>query len=151
MKKLFFTFLFGTLTCALQINAQNPMWSLPSNTYEVLPNSPTPLPNPNLTWPIGYDGRSPSVAHNVQHDASGALLFFIVDGHIFDKDGLLIADVLGGDFGADELVIIPVPNKCNKYYIVGAEYYLAGESAYPRYYLLDMELPGIQTAPLVNY
>jgi DNA-binding beta-propeller fold protein YncE len=63
-------------------------------------------------------------SHNAAHSADGSLLFFIVDGNIYDYNGDFIDDVSGpGSItmtGSTECIILPVPNECNKWMIISA-------------------------------
>ena len=100
-KTLTFILLTLTLTSGL---AQLPLWSLPNQTIDMVTFTTSPLPtattypgttNP-ISWPSGYDGRAAEHAHNAMHDANGDLLFFIIDGYIFDKNGYLMSDEMQG-------------------------------------------------------
>lgn len=78
------------------------------------------LPQPGLP---NYDG---SIAHRsqmVRTNGDGCVLFFAVDGRIYDHDGYLIADAEAVGCqecmipGVMEMISIPVPGHCNLYYI----------------------------------
>jgi hypothetical protein len=94
-------------------NAQNPIWTLPSNNLVLDPSAPPesfPLPIPTFqqfqqrfpgTTQAAYDnqvnypymcyrGASALSASNSMVDANGELLFFIVDQFIYDKEGFCI-------------------------------------------------------------
>lgn len=144
--------------------AQLPLWSFPENTIDLtLPNyPPSPLPiatqdpnGVNISWPNGYDGRSAKVAHNIMHDKNGELLFFIVDGYIFDKKGWLISDEMANNYTGDgHFSIVPVPNDCNKYYILGSTLIYLGDYCVNNfvqdllYGVLDMGIQGYNVAPI---
>jgi hypothetical protein len=65
---------------------------------------------------------------NVQCDENGNVLFFIVDGNVYNGDGLLIADA-GSNvddracevcfFAGNEVHVIPVPGSCTRFYVIG--------------------------------
>ena len=50
------------------------------------------LPQPPGTDPNYYHGQPPRYSMNVQYDGYGRLLFFVIDGAIYDHEGFLIAD-----------------------------------------------------------
>lgn len=120
MKKLTLTF-FAAVLIALTspfANGQNNIWSLPPyyynhdlGTYDSLPQN-------------DYLGEESEYCHNAMQDKDGNLLFFIVDGRVFDKEGYLIGDMThsgGGTtyeiFGSTEILIVPYPADCDKYYL----------------------------------
>jgi hypothetical protein len=83
-------------------------------------------------------------------DANGNLLFFIIDGLIFNKDGHLLA-YMGPEalVGANELVIIPDPADCNRYYIFGDPKFTVANPIIvsPYYVLLDLSQVSITSTP----
>ena len=156
-KTLTFILLTLTLTSGL---AQLPLWSLPNQTIDMVTFVSTPLPTPTtypnspvpISWPDGYDGRTAKHAHNAMHDANGDLLFFIVDGYIFDKEGYLMSDEMQG-LGDGQISIVPVPQNCNQFYIIGSELttkYTCGNNFQHDLYCgtLDLTLPFNLVAPL---
>lgn len=74
----------------------------------------------------GYDGQKPKFAGNIQPKPDGTIDFFIMDGVIYDGQGNFIDEMIGVNgvglpivaTGASEMLIIPFPNQCNKYYII---------------------------------
>ena len=127
--------------------AQNPLWSLPSDYIDL--NGPHPLPTVSSSQ-YGYHGDPTECTSNAMPDANGDLLFFIVDGEIYDKDGYLIGVL---DFmlnssldtkGTAEIAIVPVPGNCSQYYIFMAgrkNYVNSFSSKEPVVALLDMSEP----------
>ena len=84
--------------------------------------------------PLGHDynGAPAQYAQNAQYDEHGKLLFFVVDGNIYDHEGYRMAD---NDQNANctdclmrgisEISIVLVPGTCDRYYII------AGKAAKP--------------------
>ncbi len=70
-----------------------------------------------------YHGEVPVHSHMVRTNGDGCVLFFEVDGNLYDHDGYLIADALGDECeqclepGVMEMISVPVPGFCDKYYI----------------------------------
>ena len=68
---------------------QNDFWSLPPNYYVNSSGSYLSLP----TGPVpgqDYQGQAAMHSHNAMQDANGNLLFFVIDGYVYDKDGYLM-------------------------------------------------------------
>ncbi len=130
--------------------SQNPIWTLPSNYWDnVLLPLPTPTPFGNYDpWEF-YDGHSANFGHNAMADANGNLLFFIVDGMIYDKDGYRIGEMLSDAPLSGELVrgkgawhIVPAPNNKGRYYLFGTDNLVItgpGSIVYPFYAILDFK------------
>lgn len=140
-----------TLHCCI-VQAQNNLWVVGDRLVDFnnsnLITTPT-LPQPTVDiamQPYVYSGQ---VARNNQYaefDQNGNLLFFIIDGNIYDNDGYLIADAY--DDGCEvcfpdnsltslfepnttnNLVVTKVPGHCDKYYL----------SVYANLSLLDLSL-----------
>ena len=67
-------------TCAA--TAQNNIWSQPDNFINFVSGSPSVTPMPAST--------SYQVCHNTCSDVNGNLLFFIVDGAVYDAQGIFV-------------------------------------------------------------
>lgn len=71
-----------------------------------------------------YAGEIASKSQVVRSDGSGHLIFFILDGRIFDAEGYLIADAAGSgciecvEPGVMEMHAVPVPGQCDLYFIL---------------------------------
>ncbi|MBE2189302.1 MAG: T9SS type A sorting domain-containing protein [Candidatus Kapabacteria bacterium] len=135
--------LFVGLQTNLNAQTQNNVWSLPSN---YLKNSaPLPLPNGPLLGQ-DYKGEQALHVHNAMQDANGNLLFFVMDGKVFDKDGYLIDEMYHSSFGTipggQEICIVPDPGNCQRYYIFSST---QGNFPRPFYSVLDLDLPNIWT------
>ncbi|MBE7441390.1 MAG: T9SS type A sorting domain-containing protein [Flavobacteriales bacterium] len=162
MKKL--TLIIFTIVAMISIspfaNGQNNVWSLPPN-YKI-GTVIDPLPKPTEANHIGsgftndptdpedgYDWQIPEYGHNAMQDVNGDLLFFIVDGYIYNKDGHLIF-IIEQDYsyyrpelaGANELLVLPDPEDCNKYYLFGDQpVVVPGSNAcYPMWGMFDLSV-----------
>src|SRR5690554_6178255 len=145
---LFLISIMGTIECA---HGQNSIWSLPPYYVENNAGTIDTIPLPTVSPPaLGYYGDPATTVSNAMQDANGDLLFFIVDGEIYDKEGYTIGIL---DFaintslsikGTAEVAIAPVPGNCAQYYII-----MAGRNSYtnslssklPVIALLDMSVP----------
>lgn len=104
---------------SLQAQQQSRLWSFPPNYIKYNP-APTPqIPLPQQTNTGDYQGQAPAFSHNAAHAPNGDLLFFVVDGTIYDKYGQLIAQT--GIKGSTECLVVPVPNQCEQWIIVAAD------------------------------
>jgi hypothetical protein len=149
------------------LNAQNTHWMMGNqivdftNTTDAIENSkPLPVPTENIPedypeW--GYAGQIAQLHQNAQFDADGNLLFFIVDGWIYNKDGYIIADAarlyqpgssedLNGEIevqaNAADIIISPVPNQCNLFYLILAEVHSGNSPQLQAHYMiLDTDGP----------
>ena len=109
MKKLILTFAHLLILTSLfaQPLTQNTIWSLPPNYIEHTQfgpvSQPLPIPtdafSPGSGFPNdpndlsdGYDGQISEYSHNAMQDASGNILFFIVDDKVYNKDGYAFID-----------------------------------------------------------
>ncbi len=140
MKRKITLIIVCTLLSIINFIAQNSLWSLPSNfldgTFQLddLPDPGNPVSamhQVGQNWPEYYDGRPASHASNMMPDENGNIRFFIIDGYVYDANGVLL-DIFTLSFSGDllddepirgyyEFGICPVPNECNKYYIIGAD------------------------------
>lgn len=140
MKKILFPFL---ILLGWQYYSQSPILSVPQYYRDVLNSTTILLPKPDPTnWNSGtygqeyygldheaYDGRPSIGGHNIMYDENGDLLFFVIDGTIFDKDGWIM-DIMGDELnyggmsllGESQYVIVPHIKDCNKYFIIGSTF-----------------------------
>ena len=151
-----------SVMCSTLSYAQNPGVILAPNYIPDIEFNPTPIPLPlaqdyfgqaivvpNTNPDIGYAGQSAENASNIMLDASGDILFFIVDEYIYDKNGQFIGfldglNSLNKGKGASEILIIPSSTFCNRYYIVTSIVSsVGGFQKTPAYYELDMDIPNI--------
>ncbi|MEN9347850.1 MAG: hypothetical protein RLZZ77_1361 [Bacteroidota bacterium] len=131
--RLFLCLIISIFLSANFVHSQAPLWIMGnklvdfSSTVPEVSDLPQPGTNPNLH----YTGQIPQKGQSCQFDNNGDLLFFIIDGSIFDAEGYLIAKGVssildltstqlvpnqvpfyGGDIG-----ITSVPGFCDKFYI----------------------------------
>jgi len=146
------------------VKAQDPLWMIGSSQIHFpqtsgIDVSTSALPHsfdPNIPDEYEYQGQIAERTQNIQYDDEGKVLFFVVDGNIYNRDGLLIAD--GAEdiddrdcevcfLGGTQVHIIPVPGSCTRYYVLGLFFNdfnrdaaAAAESAMLRWGVLDMAL-----------
>ena len=120
---LILTSLFLGIVFCSNGQSQNSNWSLPPYNVDVSATFVTNLPTT-------YTANN---ASNMQLDANGDILFYIVDNEVRDVDGDLIGDfrqfyesanwlpyMCMGLAYTSEILIIQDPNNCNRYYIVSS-------------------------------
>lgn len=128
MKKLLLTLL--VLLTYNWCVAQNKLWSLPDQQMDFGGGTPSfsQLPQPGCT--DCYDGHIPEFSHNIMYDAYGDLLFFIIDGDVYDNEGYMIGNGIvnhpstsfyGLPPGHTEYIVVPVPEECDRWYLIGAD------------------------------
>ncbi|HRD53837.1 MAG TPA: hypothetical protein PKY96_14440, partial [Flavobacteriales bacterium] len=89
--------------------------------------------NPNYTAAVQYHGQLAQRSQHARTTGDGRLLFFEVDGNLYDGDGYLIADARAQgcteclEPGVMEFVSVPVPGSCNLFYLFSA----MGRATYP--------------------
>ena len=100
-------------------------WSLPPNKVDFVPPPPTASPLEDGIGVLAYQaGQQADANHNLMHDKNGNLLFFIVDGNIYDARGEFIDGVdflglpSGFPIGGPEYLIVPVPGSDMEYYLI---------------------------------
>ncbi|MCF8411753.1 MAG: hypothetical protein K9G31_10710, partial [Crocinitomicaceae bacterium] len=98
---------------------------------------------------LNYAGEQAESCHNAMQDANGNLLFFMVDDKLYDKDGYFIDYVAWNNIqvkGTSEIVFVPDPVNCQKYYIIAAGravYDASFTSKTPFIAILDLSVPNI--------
>ena len=133
------------------VKSQSEVWSLGASTYDF--NSATTIGNLPIGDPVAfaanypflannptdavnyvYNGEKPVYAQNLVYDDNGKIKFFVIDGNIYDHDGILLANSILNTTatfntysynipeGHSEFAIVPVPDKCNSYYLIAATY-----------------------------
>ncbi|MBS1942862.1 MAG: hypothetical protein JST38_18515 [Bacteroidetes bacterium] len=100
----------------------------------------------NLPTGQDYNGAPAQYSQNVEYDETGKLLFFVVDGNIYDNAGYKMADNGANPNcvnclvkGTQEIAIIRMPNTCDKYFIIGAN--RLGLRGVIGYSVLDLSKP----------
>ncbi|MCX6312600.1 MAG: hypothetical protein NT084_13305, partial [Bacteroidetes bacterium] len=141
-----FASIFFSFSGLAQTGTQSRLWSVPPKevTFPTLTTPPLPISG------SGFDGIATSnFANNAMHDPNGNLLFFINDGIVYDRNGVLIGQITtqanGFINGTAEWTIVPVPGGCTKYYLIGGFYdfsspLAAGAFPQPYYIILDLSL-----------
>ncbi|MBP7513966.1 MAG: hypothetical protein KA791_05435 [Flavobacteriales bacterium] len=75
------------------------------------------------TVALRYHGDPALKVQLVRTDESGHVLFFVVDGNLYDGEGYLIADAKAEgcteclEIGVMEMLAIPAPGQCDKYFL----------------------------------
>ena len=117
-------------------HAQDPLWMIgdrsvrfPQAQGEEVRTAPLPTSfDAAIPDEYEYQGQVAERTQNVQYDETGNVLFFIVDGNIYNGDGLLIADdaadILDRDcevcfIGGEQVHILPVPGSCTRFIVLG--------------------------------
>lgn len=117
-------------------NAQDPLWMIgdravhfPQAQGEEVRTSPLPTSfDPSIPDEYEYQGQIAEHTQNVQYDENGNLLFFIIDGNVYNGHGLLIADDAADIddrdcevcfIGGEQVHILPVPGSCTRYMVIG--------------------------------
>jgi hypothetical protein len=106
---------------------QSPIWSLPSQFLNHIDGSLIDLPIgpiPN----IDYQGQPAEFASNAYHNpVTGELLFFVLDGRVYDHEGYFIGEMIVASgnatatcTGSEEIAIFPDPGNCTRYYILSS-------------------------------
>lgn len=95
-----------------------------------------------------YHGQVSEFTHTAIQDENGDLLFFIVDGNIYDSEGYLIEMLFGdGGFGfgiaqvtgTSETLVVPDPFNCKKYYIFACGINNDANEGFPFFTILDLD------------
>lgn len=120
--------------------AQQPLWFNGNQVLDfgdvlnngIVESAAPQCPDAVVNDAFEYQGQTAQYHQNVQFDENGELLFFIVDGNLYNKDGYLLADDEDGvlDDGncqvclpkqAAEVHFIPVPGHCSKFYVASPQ------------------------------
>jgi hypothetical protein len=143
------------IVAATTVTAQSKLW-LHGNKVINLSDSynitVSDLPTPSGPDGLVYDGSMPTLTEHVEYDSNGNILFFMIDGKIYNKDGYLLVknfQSASGLYNAypERMIsfsITRVPHHCSKFYLIG-NYIPMGEqisSSEPHFFiaLLDLEL-----------
>ncbi|MBZ0207802.1 MAG: T9SS type A sorting domain-containing protein [Flavobacteriales bacterium] len=128
--------------------AQDNLWS---NGGQLLDFNDPQGPMSACSLPTGndYTGTPAQYSQNAQYDETGKLLFFVVDGNIYDQAGYLMADNDADPQncrnclvkGLQEILITPMPGTCDKYFIIGGN--TVGEYNSLGYSVLDLSKPSL--------
>lgn len=126
------------------VSAQVDAWAIGTQAVVMPPGTdgaagqPFALPQPNnpshpAAWQ--YQGQLAQRSQHVRTAGDGRILFFEVDGNLYDGDGYLIADARAESCteclepGVMEFVSVPVPGSCGLFYLFSS----MGRDTYPGY------------------
>ncbi len=127
MKKVVFLTWFALVSSIMSL-AQSPIWVVGNNF--VIDGFPDALPTPAGPSGLDYAGQQAQYAANAwHHPQTGALLFFVVDGVVYDNEGYYLGSL--NEFndpysntkrimGFSEVSIVPDPGDCKRFYIIGS-------------------------------
>lgn len=119
----------GILSSSTLLTAQSKIW-LHGNKIIDLSDSYnigiSNLPTPSGTAGLVYNGAIPQLSEHIEYDSNGNILFFMVDGKIYNKDGYLmvqnssISNGIYADYPEKMITysIVKVPNQCDKFYVI---------------------------------
>ena len=130
-------------------------WVLPPNEVTFTQNgfpSSTPLTNP------------PSVPYHLSnsvHGGEGELLFYIVDNQVYDSDGMNVGQLnnatapngniyYSGDNPLSEIVVFPVPNRCNQYCAITLNYQSYGSALAMTEISINGDNGDVIVTPMIN-
>ncbi len=169
MRTIHYFLYLWLLVSSTQLMAQSPIWTLPNHYYDFITKQPLPTAlsnpgaivyngNPHPTLSIdNYQGHYSNFGHNsYTNPVTGELLFFVIDGLVYDAQGYFIDAMYGeapdGYFGGDhicvgnsEVVILPNPANCKQFYIFTSYTILVNDkiTQVPYYSILDISIPNI--------
>lgn len=132
MKKLTLPLLFSIMCWVVQ--GQNQVKILAPNYVKentIIP-SIHPLPiktSPASTHPDNgyYAAFKATKSQNIQVDEDGKIMFFIIDGYVFDRKGRTLGRInLDSDGKCGETVIVPSPQSCNNTFFLLTTYTTSG-------------------------
>lgn len=119
-----------------KIFGQSPIWVVGNQFIENDGfNAPQFLPTGPAS--IDYQGQQAQYAANAWHNPmDGTLMFFIVDGIVYDRDGYYLGSLDEYDLlvinnkmrGISEISIVPDPGNCLRYYIIGSRRDVTGSN-----------------------
>jgi len=146
MKKIPILIMF-LMFMGTQLLAQNSYWILaPKKIYFPPFGNPQETSLPTSSSPEGYHGQAAQFGQNIQMDASGNILFFIVDDRIYDRNGEIITAVsddqtvelksyervmyqsvfthpISSNGAASEVIVLPDKQDCNLFHIISTGFY----------------------------
>ncbi|MBX2980006.1 MAG: hypothetical protein KF905_11980 [Flavobacteriales bacterium] len=136
-------------------NAQSDAWVVGSQWVDLYGAQQTgtwPVTSlPTSALPNRYNGTPALRSQLTRSDGDGNLLFFAVDGNIYDADGYLIADASGANCqecvepGIMEMLAVPVPGTCGIFYLLASNLAVSepGLNTQISVSILDMNRPNI--------
>jgi|GEM_PF-1426887 len=105
-----------------------------TNMFDASPGTAVALPAPGGS--LGYNGAAAKYSNHIRTNGDGQIIFFEVDGNLYDGDGYLIADAreVGCteclEPGVMEFVSVAVPELCGVYYLLASKVAGIGSVSY---------------------
>ena len=161
----------SSLILGFGANAQyHPIWLSGNEVLHFEADEPGPITktvlpepsDPSIPASHRYTGDVAQRTQHVEYDEKGHILFFMIDGRIYDRNGFLIVDS-GSDpgdrdcrqcfFGGQEAYAYPLPGSCSKFIVFSLFAAIGGsgtseppglvleEQSFIRAGILDMTLP----------
>ncbi len=117
----------------------------------------TPLPQPGIDPSLHYTGQTATKGQTCQFDSNGDLLFFIIDGTIYDGQGFVIArgvqfinqlsysEESPDQFPAinGDIAVTNVPGYCKKFYLFSVTKGSVGQTSVVVCSILDMSAQSV--------
>lgn len=113
-----------SLAVPLAVEAQSDALIVGNGWLDMYNGNGTPIPLPTPSGSGNYAGQTATRSQVARSDGNGNLLFFGIDGNIYDGEGYLIADAQGAGCseciypGTMEMLAVPVPGSCFLYYLI---------------------------------
>ncbi len=144
----------------MQAQSQMKEWCLPNQLYSFTQSTSSALPLGSN--PGDYDGTPSAIANHVYYTADQSLLLFATKEGLFDANGEnLVVPTEWVDPSIDneqlfgEVSIIPVPEECDKYYVIftTARYNTdnLARGAALKYLIVDMSIPAGSASRIKDY
>ena len=129
------------LVTILSAQTQQSKWIVPPNIVDFTTGFTTSLPG---TPPSSYN------VANGAFDENGNLLFYVIDDNVYDNLGNVISGTYPGSSYDKEILIVKVPQFCDKYYIIYTK--VAPFAPAPFYYIIiDTSTPIPTVQPTVDF
>ena len=132
------------LASTQNLDAQNPILTIPNQYYQLVPQFSASLP----TVAGGYNGIASNSPHNMYPNAQGKPLIFEANGELYNNNGFKIAtlnyDVNSIAYSHTESIIVPDPGNCSRFYYIGSAAQDGVSLYFPVFSLIDMsqQTPG---------
>jgi hypothetical protein len=134
----------------LKVNVTYSQTSLKAPLPPKVFNGNIPINNNNLPTANDYLGEVAHYSSQIQYNANGQILFFIVDEKIYDGQGRIIGNMFPANnsstpvTGCGEISIVPVINSSSRFYIISSVRTQSSTGVaqlfQPNYCILDMSL-----------
>lgn len=129
-----FKLLLLFIICSTKISAQNSAIILTPNYHTNINNQTNFYPLPIKTNPVSthpdngyYAAFKATKSQNIQVDENGKIMFFIIDGYVFDRKGRTLGRInLDSDGKCGETVVVPSPQSCYNTFFLLTTYTTSG-------------------------